>query len=324
MKLIDQYVYDVTRRLPERQRYDVAKELTAEIHDMADDRANGKKPKKADVYDVLVELGSPSSLADKYRDRPRYLIGPDYYEPYISLLKTLHLIVLPILLFVVWMGEAMTANHTPFTLVGTLLGLALQTSVNIFFWVTISFWFVQKVADGQPHDHSWTPDELPDMPSTRVISRNESYVAIAWSVLGISAVSAQIPAINEAIRPDNMPLFFSETMWPGWTLGMLALVFAGLAVEVAKLAVGGWTRLTVTLIMVVNLITIGFFACLLLFVPQIINPDFIELISKTLYSPDVVGATNATVIGFIGVIVAICLWEIGDAIVKYKKGAKDD
>lgn len=321
-QLIERYVYDVTRRLPEKQRQDVAQELTAEIHDMVEDQADGKKPTKQHVFDVLVKMGSPSSLADKYRDRPRYVIGPDYYEPYIGLLRTLFLIVLPILLFIVWMNEAMSTSHTVLTMFSALFDVALQTSVHIFFWTTLSFWFVQKVADGQPHDHNWSPEDLPNMPAGRSISRNESYVAIAWCVVALGAVQFQIPAVYAAIGPSDVPQFFAPEMWPVWTLGMLAVVALGLAVEIVKFIVGGWTRLTVTLITLVNLATIAYFTALLWFGPSIVNPEFAQLVSKTVGDGSVASVIDsATTIG-IGVIMAICVWEIGEAIYKYKKGGK--
>ena len=45
-----------------------------------------------DVKKALEKLGNPASLASGYRDRPMHLIGPRYYDFYISLLK----MILPI------------------------------------------------------------------------------------------------------------------------------------------------------------------------------------------------------------------------------------
>ena len=58
--LIERYVYDVTRRLPEKEREDVMKELRANIYDMLPEGASEDAVKK-----VLYELGSPVSLAEK-------------------------------------------------------------------------------------------------------------------------------------------------------------------------------------------------------------------------------------------------------------------
>ena len=58
--MIERYVHDVARRLPEKDREDVKKELRANIYDMLPDGASDDAIKK-----VLYELGSPASLAEK-------------------------------------------------------------------------------------------------------------------------------------------------------------------------------------------------------------------------------------------------------------------
>ena len=75
---IERYVYDVARRLPEKDREEVKKELRANIYDMLPENAGNEQVKK-----VLYELGSPASLAEKYRQKPRYLISPAYYDEYV-------------------------------------------------------------------------------------------------------------------------------------------------------------------------------------------------------------------------------------------------
>lgn len=317
MRLVDRYVHDVARRLPEQQRDDVARELTAEIEDMVESRAGGKRASKKIVYDVLVELGSPSLLADSYRERPRYIIGPEYYEPYVFLLKTIFMVVLPLLAFVVWMTEAMTATHSALSLLMKIIGVVFEASVHIFFWTTLSFIFVQKVAAGQRHDHGWKPEYLPDLPPEQEITRGESFFAIAWSVFAVIATLFQVPTIYRLIGPDNVPQFFAPAMWPGWTMGLLAVAILGLIAEWVKLFVGGWTKLTVGLIVVVNTITVTFFLCLIQLVQPVANPAMMELLHS-----DVAGSVELGIQIFVGVVVVICLWEIGEAVYKYRKGAK--
>lgn len=313
-------MYDVTRRLPEKQREDVAKELTVEIEEIAKGKAGKKQVSKQHVYDVLMELGSPSSFADQYRDKPRYLIGPDYYEPYISILKSIYIVVLPILAFILWMTESLTANHTPISLIVKVLGQTLEVSVHIFFWSTLSMFFVQKVADGQPPDHDWKPDDLPDLPAGQEISRNDSYFAIGWSVLAVLATLYQFPHIYSWLGPDNVPQFFSNEMWPYWTLGLLVVSVAGLIVEVIKLIVRGWTKITVTLIWIINSLSVAFFISVLTFVQQIANPDLLALIAGSLNRPDIGQSVQTGIAAIVYIIVAINIWEIAEATYKYKKG----
>lgn len=320
MKLIERYVHDVARRLPQKQRRDVAMELTTEIEEMAKGRNKAGRLIKQHVYDVLMELGSPSKLADQYREHPRYLIGPEYFESYITLLKSIYIIVLPLLLFITWMSESLTQNHTFVSILLSLIGMSVEISVHLFFWSTLSFLFAQKVAGMKPYDEDWTPDSLPTLPAEREITRNESYFAIAWSVFAVLATLFQIPVIFEWLGPDDVPQFFSEAMWPQWTLGLLALSLLGLLTEIIKLAVRGWTTMTVALVSIVNIITITFFVSLVTLVEPIANPDLMKLIAGSLDRPDIAGTVHTGIIVFVYIVVAISIWEVAEAVYKYKKG----
>src|SRR5699024_11974966 len=87
MDLIKIYINEVTRRLPEKYRSDIGLELRSTIEDMLPDDYNDD-----DIKHVLGELGNPATMASGYRDRPMHLIGPRYYDVYVTLLK----MILPI------------------------------------------------------------------------------------------------------------------------------------------------------------------------------------------------------------------------------------
>ena len=78
--IVERYIYDVTRRVPEKQRQDIRLELTSLIEDMCEEEG-------ATVEEVLEKLGSPAEFAKRYRDENNYIIGPDYYDNYIWVLK---------------------------------------------------------------------------------------------------------------------------------------------------------------------------------------------------------------------------------------------
>ena len=86
-EMIERYVYDVVRRLPQSQREDISRELRTLIDDMMEERADSGKTEQENAEEVLKELGSPFALAGKYRDSKKYLIGPAYYEQYWFVLK---------------------------------------------------------------------------------------------------------------------------------------------------------------------------------------------------------------------------------------------
>lgn len=82
MNLIERYVRAVKKYLPNDLKEDVAKELTTNILDMLPEYYT-----EEDVYKVLTELGSPKKLAEEYNPNKKYLVGPVYYDKYISVLK---------------------------------------------------------------------------------------------------------------------------------------------------------------------------------------------------------------------------------------------
>lgn len=67
MDLIKRYVYAVTKELPESQREEIRLELTSLIEDMVQERGEGS------VESILLELGDPKRLAEKYREKPKYI-----------------------------------------------------------------------------------------------------------------------------------------------------------------------------------------------------------------------------------------------------------
>ena len=91
MEIIDRYVYAVVKRLPESTRQDVERELRANIQDMLPDDHS-----EADVRAVLAKLGNPYRLAEEYRETKRYLIGPSVYDSYITVLRLVISIVVPV------------------------------------------------------------------------------------------------------------------------------------------------------------------------------------------------------------------------------------
>ncbi|PEV02804.1 HAAS signaling domain-containing protein, partial [Bacillus cereus] len=64
MSLIDMYVHEVAKRLPEQNREDITLELRSTIEDMLPDDYN-----EEDVKSVLEKLGSPVSLANGQDNR---------------------------------------------------------------------------------------------------------------------------------------------------------------------------------------------------------------------------------------------------------------
>ena len=86
--LIERYIYAATKRLPRKQRDDVAQELRGLIDDMLNERCGEVTPTEKDIRVVLTELGTPQELSAQYdEDAKKCLIGQPYYSTYRFVLK---------------------------------------------------------------------------------------------------------------------------------------------------------------------------------------------------------------------------------------------
>src|SRR5690625_1576554 len=93
LDMINRYIYAVTQKLPQTQRKDIADELRGLIEDMLEERAGMGNINENMVEEVLLELGSPRKLADEYRGKKKYVIGPELFDTYILVLKIVLIVV---------------------------------------------------------------------------------------------------------------------------------------------------------------------------------------------------------------------------------------
>lgn len=325
MEIIKRYVYAVTKNLPEKQRHDVARELESDIEAMVNDRASGKKATEKHIRLVLEELGDPAVFARQYNDGQRYLISPVNFDIYLTLLKTLLSVVLPIIAVVVFVAGVIAAQPLDKLIIGPI-GAAIQVGVHIFFWVTIIFVILERsgVKDfshqyAQGAGTSWTPDDLPQLPEGRRIPKSEAINGIVWSIVALLWVLWQVPSIHALLPLRDVPMFFSSQMWPYWITGLIVITLAALAVEIVRLVVGVWNKITVWLITIVNSALILFMIALVVFVRPIMNESFVQEVIRATENPGMMSVVNVAGVALAVSIVLTCVWEIGTAWYKFKK-----
>lgn len=193
INLIEVYIQEVTRRLPQKMRSDIALELRSTIEDMLPKHSN-----EEDVKDVLNQLGSPAILANGYKDQPMHLIGPRYFDVYYSLLKMIVPIAVVISLitiitkyFIGYSGEEAILNSV-LSLLGEGISTMIEVGIQVFFWITITFALLErfdKVKEQQPLTKSlekWTADDLknvPFIPKKKTISKFEIFGSLMWTAI---------------------------------------------------------------------------------------------------------------------------------------------
>jgi magnesium-transporting ATPase (P-type) len=284
MHLIDIYIHEVTRRLPEKNRKDIALELQSTIEDMLPENYS-----EEDVREALVNLGSPVTLAGGYLDRPMHLIGPRYFEVYVTLLKMILPIAATIALIVSFSESVFTynANETVINIILATIGKGileiLSTSVQTFFWITLVFAILERTDTSKDELplKKWTPDELKNI-SPILKEKKISKTSIFGSLLEIGIFTAvyfnavRLLGVYENIHGKlqmTLPSFNQEVLQSYW---FIVLVAIGVEVTLVcyKFIAGQWT-MRIAIFNLIRHVISSIVLIVLLGNSSLINPDFI-------------------------------------------------
>jgi hypothetical protein len=109
MELVNRYISEVGRQLPEKTRADLEKEIRSLIEAALEDRAqkSGRPVDEDMIVEVLKEFGPPDKMAASYQGE-RYLIGPRLYPVFITVVK----IALPIIIILAGLGFALAVTQS--------------------------------------------------------------------------------------------------------------------------------------------------------------------------------------------------------------------
>ncbi len=283
--LIDRYVYDVTRRLPEKSRPDVEKELRANIADMLPENAS-----QEDINKVLASLGNPAKMSEQYRARPRYLISPAIFDDYLTVLK-LVIPVLAVVMVVLHLFGALT--DTPIegsygqvfaSILGGVLGSLFSAVTNGFLWVTLAF-ALTEYFNGMQKRKEWTIGDLPDIPpqNSVKISRSETIIGMVLSALFLVMLTRYqhlIAWYEGGLDKVSTPLFSGMAI-NAYVPYVVALTACSWAVAAVKLYYGRWNAVTAAL-HALNAVAWAIASVLFLRSPDTFNPGFIARAAEAL------------------------------------------
>lgn len=161
--LLDRYINAVERHLPQAQRQDIGAELREMIQSRMDEEAaaHGRGLTPAEQAAILKSVGRPVLVASRY-GTAQHLIGPSMYPYYVSTLKTLATIGLPLLVIATVVGALGSDNP----LLGAIrvVGRAFNLTWVAFGVVTFIFWQMERAAPKPNFDEIWDPAQLPELP----------------------------------------------------------------------------------------------------------------------------------------------------------------
>ncbi|UYZ22490.1 HAAS signaling domain-containing protein [Mesobacillus jeotgali] len=288
MEMIERYIHAVTHELPQSQRTDIAKELRGLIEDMLGERTHGRPIADEDVESILLELGPPRDLADKYRGSKRYLIGPELFHPYITVLKIVFFAVL-VAMTVVFIIESMVE---PGSVIEHIIGYftsVINAGMQAFVWVTIGFAIAQykgvtpNVGIAEENG-KWTPSDLPPVPDQKKrIKRGEAITGIVFSILFLVFLYSSnhvfgVMMFEEGELVNVIPFLNKEYIEQFFNI-IYVITVIGILKEGLKLIIGKWTKKLAIYNLILNAVTLILVS--FLFKDQAIwNPDFMQQLNQ--------------------------------------------
>lgn len=180
--LVERYLHQVGRYLPQPERDEVEAELRSLIQDHLDDRY-GPTPTAAEVAAVLSDLGEPRQIAASYGSQ-QYLVGPDLYPTMLAVLRFGWLRVPAVVVVLNVIGALIDRQgDTVFglffeTLAATLAASAIFTAVVVLVFAIMQRSGVELKRSAAPFD----PLALPPTDDPFSIDRFEVSVALAFGL----------------------------------------------------------------------------------------------------------------------------------------------
>lgn len=292
--LMERYLYDVVKRLPEKQRQDIKEELRSLIFDMLEERIGDATPTDKDMDMVLTELGNPADLARKYRDEEKHLIGGEYYDQYCFLLKIvlicagLGMVIASIVTaFIEYITLDIDGNFSAINYVSSEVfhfWSIPSVLINIFGWMTIAFFLIERYQVKIDMGISaWTPSKLPPIPNKKAnISRVESATGIVFTILFaiLMCFTPQLIGVwfKEGEGMISLPIFNLE-IWNMILPFFIVSFTMGFICGIVKLIVGRYTVGVAVTTVVTG--AVSFIAFVIVFKGYPIwNPDFITQLQE--------------------------------------------
>ncbi|MEV6367499.1 permease prefix domain 1-containing protein [Micromonospora musae] len=306
--LTDRYLAATLRTVPAARREEISTELRGSIEDMIDGRRADGRDAEAAEREVLTELGNPAKLAARYADRRLQLIGPTYYLAWERLMKLLLSFVPAVVALAVGLAEGTDGNGGD--AIGKAVVAAIQTTVNIGFWVTLVFAVLERT-NAKLDLPEWTVDQLPEDHTNRQIGLVDLAASVGWLVL----VIAYLPIQHfRSFVPDNdggnLPIV-DPALWSFWLPFLMVVLVASIGLEFAKYRAGHWTW---PLVGVNAALNVAFSAPLiwLISTDRLFNPDFVNR-WEWLSQPE--NLNNVATLVIVGTVL-IAGWDIIDSSIK--------
>lgn len=292
-EMMERYIYEVTKRVPQEMRKEISLELQELIEAMQEEE-------NIPMEEILQKLGDPAEFAKRYNDRPNYLIGPEYYDNYIWVIKiALFGIAISAVVSALIQGLTEAVSWTVFfsNFFTELFTTAINGTYSVIGIVTIIFaileyqkvkvsikpeekWTVGDLSKNVAAVKSWTPSSLPPIPDKRaIISRGDSVFSIIFITV-FSALLLFAPQLFGVFHYDgnqvqSIACVFNLNDWDRIMPLFVFIMMVCLIDEIIRLVTGYYCKAVMYSSIICNVIQLTATA-ILLKVYQLWNVDFAD------------------------------------------------
>lgn len=261
MKMINNYLDNFEKHLPEDSREEIRQEFEASLLDQIEDQESklDRPLNQQEEEKLLLKIGHPMKVAAGFLSNQQ-LIGADYYPAYKKVLT-----------LALWIYAAITIlKMLPFNI--SLVDGSFITTPIIIFWslvdtavwvfasVTLIFYLLEKYQTNINFLYAWSPKQLSSSGRKLSLSRVETgfeilFIAIflSWwnSLFGAGSFFAGTELVDAIIMSESM----AGMQWPVNIVGGLSIT-----VSIYNLINAGWSKLSLifnVLIGAANLVIIS-------------------------------------------------------------------
>lgn len=226
MNLVDRYVAAIRRNLPR----DRAADISAELHDLIASRIEdreallGRPLDEEETKALLRDFGHPWVVAARYW-KQQYLIGPDVFPFYLSVLRIVLAVVVAIFI-VVAAVNLLFNNYDPLRAFGQAIGgFWVSALINVAI-VTIVFVVLERAGFPAEHLRKWDPGNLAEVRDKQPgpwESAIEVALSIAFLIWWSGLIGLPFVAGGPGFRLEPAPIF-TDLYWPIFALIAARLV----------------------------------------------------------------------------------------------------
>lgn len=216
MNLIDQYVAEVGKHLPRKNRVDIEAEIRSTLEDMLEERSGSTGPAdEATIIQLLKEYGEPRKVAESYGAK-QYLIGPKLFPVFMLVTQIVVVVLFIISLVSVGLGLGFSESSGPEFLanLGKSLLDILGGLITVFGNIVLVFAILERVLPEKEfeEDEEWNPAELAHEPDPDQVKFGEQIVTIFFTAAFLIVLNLYPDIIGFGFMTDGKWTFISPIL----------------------------------------------------------------------------------------------------------------